>query len=414
MTPLDLNDGMDESRFDREFTLDELLKGTDRLRLLAALQALLGEAVHLVDAAGVSVLGAPPPSGALHVPVRGELEALGLLEAAAPEKALHAAASLLELILRAAARYQMAADLHLETVRQDFRELQHRHEALQTSEARYRELAAHLEQRVTEQVRTIDDTRRQLYHAEKLAAVGQLAAGIAHEINNPIGFISSNLSTAQGYLAKLADIGRGIADPATPLPLQQSWRAHDLDYVLEDFAALLQESLDGAQRVARIVTDLKGFSRVDSTAVAPADINEIIRGVCNVSRSRTEGRIELILALQPLPKLECDAAALGQVFYNLLSNSVQALDGRKGGWMRFASECRGGEIEVTVTDNGPGIAEDILPRIFEPFFTTKDVGQGSGLGLTVCMDVVRAHRGRIDAKNRGDGGAEFVICLPIS
>lgn len=412
MTLHDLSDGMDAACFDRELALGELLAGVDRPRLLAALQTLLAGPVRLSDADGATVLGAAAPAAARRVAVRGELEPLGFLEADAPEQNLAAAAQLLDLILRAAARYQMAADLHLETVREDFRELQRRHDALHASETRYRELAANLERRVAEQVQTLDQTRRQLYQAEKLASVGQLAAGVAHEINNPVGFISSNLSTAQAYVAQLAEFGRRVAAEAPPA-LQQHWREQDLDYVLDDFAALLKESLDGARRVARIVADLKGFARVDGAALAPEDLNDIIRGVCNVTRSHTGGQVEVLLELSPLPKLECNAAALGQVFYNLLINAVQAMGGQRDAQLRISSARCGDGIEVRVADNGPGIPEEVLPRIFEPFFTTKDVGQGTGLGLSVCTDVIHAHGGRIGVQSRRGEGAEFTVYLPL-
>lgn len=408
----DLGGSLIEWCFDRDLTLSELLTGVDGDRLLAALKVLLAGPLRLVDTTDQVLLGSEVPAAARRVVIKGELEPLGYLEALATEDALRAAAQLLELILRGAARYQMASDLHLEAVSEDYRELQRRHDALQASEARYRALTATLEQQVASQVQTIDNARRQLYQSEKLAAVGQLAAGVAHEINNPIGFISSNLSSALGYLTKLGGFSESLAAHETS-PLRTVWREADLDYVLKDFAALMQESLDGARRVTRIVADLKGFSRVDNAAIAPADVNEIIRGVCNVSRGQTEGRVELVLELAPLPVLECNAAALGQVFYNLLSNAVQAMEGQPAARLRIATLQREQGIVITLADNGPGIPAEVLPRIFDPFFTTKDVGQGTGLGLTVCTDVVHAHKGRITVQTRQGAGTEFTVYLPL-
>ena len=409
----DMGDGMEQYRFDREPTLAELLAGLDTARLLAALEALLDRPLRLTDAEGKTLLGKDLPHAVRRVPVCVDMEPLGFLESAAPQQSAAAGAQLLEMILRSAARYRMAADLHLATVRDDYDELQRRHDALQVSEARYRELATTLEQRVAEQVQALDSTRRQLYHAEKLMAVGQLAAGVAHEINNPMGFITSNLSTAQTYLEKLAGYARRIALQESAPLLQQAWRDGDMDYVLEDFSALVQESLEGARRVTRIVADLKGFSRVDSVAVTPTDVNEIIRGVCNVTRNLTEGRVEVMLQLSPLPPLVCNGAALGQVFYNLLINAVQAMPGRKDARVRIASIARDEGIEVTVADNGPGISAEVLPRIFEPFFTTKEVGKGTGLGLTVCTDIIESHRGRLTVKSAIGAGAEFTAYLPF-
>src|SRR3569623_1279912 len=168
----DMGDGMEQYRFDREPTLAELLAGLDTARLLAALEALLDRPLRLTDAEGKTLLGKDLPHAVRRVPVCVDMEPLGFLESAAPQQSAAAGAQLLEMILRSAARYRMA-------------------DALQVAEARYRELATTLEQRVAEQVQALDSTRRQLYHAEKLKAVGQLAAGDAHEINNPKGFITS-------------------------------------------------------------------------------------------------------------------------------------------------------------------------------------------------------------------------------
>src|SRR3569832_1649757 len=377
----DLHDSMEMQHFDRELTLADLLMGMDGAQLLAALQGVLAGPVRLLDERGQPVLGGGMPVAARRVAVRGELEPLGHLEAAAPEEHLRAAARLLEFILRGAARYRV--------------------------------LAANLEQRVAEQVATIDQTRRQLYQSEKLAAVGQLAAGVAHEINNPIGFISSNLTTAQTYLGKLETVVRRVEAGEPPTVLQQACRDEDMDYVLTDFASLLEESLDGSRRVARIVNDLKGFSRVDGAAVALEDVNDVIRAVCNVTRSQTEGQVEVLLELHPLPKLSCNAAALGQVIYNLLINAVQVTSGRQGAQVRMTTFEQDMHIHVTVADNGPGISADVLPRSFEPFFTTKEVGQGTGLGLTVCVDVVHAHGGRIDVQS-GKTGTAFSLYLPVT
>ena len=412
MAPHDMNDGMDVQRFDRDLTLVDLLGGVNHAQLLAALQGVLAGPVRLLDEAGRVVFGGEIP-GSARVVVRGELEPLGYLEGGAPQEALRAAARLLEFILRSTARYHMAADLHLETVREDYQELERRHEALQQSEARYREIAAHLEQRVAEQVATIDHTRRQLYQSEKLAAVGQLAAGVAHEINNPIGFISSNLATAQTYLSKLDKVGRLIQAGEQPTVLHQVWCDEDMDFVMSDFSSLLEESSDGARRIARIVSDLKEFSRVDAAAVELEDVNDIIRAVCNVTRSQTEGKVEVLLELNPVSKLVCNAAALSQVIYNLLVNAVQAMSGRQGAKLRITTHEQDGHIHVTVADNGPGIPTDVLPRIFDPFFTTKEVGQGTGLGLTVCADVMRAHRGRIEVRS-DEAGTAFDLQLPIT
>ncbi|MEW5757361.1 MAG: ATP-binding protein [Pseudomonadota bacterium] len=401
------------NEFERDFSLMELLGGVDRARLHAALETLLGCAVRLLDRDGRPVLGSAHAAGGQRLALAVELEPVGYLEIAgevAPAAA-QAAAALMAMILRTGARYLMASSLHLHTVKSDYEELQRRHEALTASEARYRDLAQHLEQRVAEQVQTIDQNQRQLYQAEKMASVGQLAAGVAHEINNPIGFIKSNLTTARQYSAKLAEYAAAIKAGAPPAQLQQAWRQLDLDFITEDFAALLDESIHGAERVARIVADLKDFSNIDRSGTEWTDINERIRSVCNVAATQIKGDIELVLDLGEVPRLRCDAGRIGQVLMNLLLNAIQAVADR--GRIRIATRPAGDGIAITVEDNGCGIPREALSRIFDPFYTRREVGAGTGLGLTVSRDIVAAHSGRIEVQSAEGQGTTFTIYLPV-
>jgi two-component system NtrC family sensor kinase len=397
--------------FDRELTLGELVRPAERERLAAALAALIGPTVRLTDSHGAEILARGEGRGGDPVALVGELESIGFLSASADTAQVAAAAQLLHMLLRAHARFLMASELHLETVQEDYEELQRKHAALQASEARYRELAEQLEQRVAEQVKTIEAAQRQLYQSEKLASVGQLAAGVAHEINNPIGFIASNISTAQGYVQRLSAFAGRLRAATAAVELQQAWGADDLDFVLQDFAALLAESSEGAARVARIVTDLKGFSRVDQVGAEEADINAVIRQVCNVAAGQVRGRAKVTLQLGTLPRLRCNSAQLGQVFLNLLLNAVDAVTA--AGEIRFESDVAEDSIRVRVSDNGRGIAAELLPRIFDPFFTTKAVGSGTGLGLTVSNDIVKAHGGRIEVDSSVGKGSTFTVWLPI-
>lgn len=397
--------------FDRELGLDELLRSVDRARLADALAVLLGTGLRLSDVRGGELLARGEVHGGVRLPVRGEMEPIGYLECDATEAQAAAAVVLLQWILRANARYLMASELHLQAVHEDYAELQRRHAALQESEARYRELALHLEQRVAEQVQTIEATQRRLYQSEKLASVGQLAAGVAHEINNPIGFIASNLNTAQGYLQRLGHWAEQL--PAAPdlAAVQQAWAAADLGFVLQDFSDLIDESRSGAARVARIVADLKGFSRVDQGGEEAADINAIIRQVCNVAEGQIRGRLAPVFVLGEVPPLRCNAAQLGQVILNLLLNAADAVT--PPGVVTFETAVAQGQLRLRVHDNGGGIPPTVLPRIFDPFFTTKEVGRGTGLGLTVSNDIVRAHGGRIEVDSRPGAGTTFTVWLPL-
>jgi signal transduction histidine kinase len=389
--------------FDRELTLADLLSERDRAELEALVRALLGESarVHAGEGDGAS--------GATCVPVTIELEPVATLCAAVDPARVGAAAALVQKWLRAQARYHMASTLHLAAVHADYEELQRRHAALQESEERYRRLAASLEQRVREQVQTIEAAQRQLYQAEKLASVGQLAAGVAHEINNPIGFVRSNLSTARSYLETIAAFLAGVKRPDAAAALEARWRELDLDFVLKDCAALFRESIDGIERVARIVSDLKAFSNVDRSEEQRADANELIRTVCNVAAGRI-GAGRVTLDLQPLPALRCRPGHLSQAVLNLLLNAVEAV--KDGGDVTLRTRAAGGGVEIVVEDTGCGMPPEVLSRVFDPFFTTREVGQGTGLGLTVARDVVYAHGGGIDVSSAPGRGTVFTIRLP--
>lgn len=398
--------------FERDLDLADLLLGIDKQRLANALQPLLGAEFAISDPGGACLLGTldladDTPS----LPLYGELEPIGKISAAIPHDRLKAAADLLRLLLHTNARYLMASDLHLQTQQADFEELQRRHKALEQSEQRYKALAETLEIRVQQQVKTIENTQLKLYETEKLASVGRLAAGIAHEINNPIGFIRSNLSTATAYLASLNKIDELLQTCPDITTLKTAWQQEDMAFIQQDMLDILHESISGAERIAAIVKDLKGFSRVNDAEREDADLNLLIKQVCNVAAAELRDKAEIYLDFDQLPLLHCNPGELGQVFLSILMNAVDAMV--TPGKVQFRTTCREDRIVIDIRDNGRGIAAPEMPHIFDPFFTTKDVGKGMGLGLSVARNIIHAHHGELAIKSQPNAGTLVTISLPV-
>ncbi|MFZ3152906.1 sensor histidine kinase [Pseudomonas sp.] len=370
-------------KFDDDPCLDDLLDRERRARLLELLQSLCGESFRL---------DTERQSGA--EPVEFNLDTLAWLSCATSPLRQAPAARLLEFILYYVAKYRLAASLHHDTTEASFAELQRQHAALQESQALYKALSEHLQSRVDEQVKVIEGAQQQLYESARLRAIGQLAAGVAHEINNPIGFISSNLRAAGEYLDELS----------CKLPDEQ-----DTGAVLDDFRALLQESISGAQRIAAIVTDLKTFSNIDQQDFVPCDLNRLIATTCHLIEAECSHGLTIAQRLEPLPQLAGYPAKISQALYNVLDNAIKAISG-PGGRVRIASRvAESGCSEVLIEDNGCGIATEHLDCLFDPFFTTRPVGSGTGLGLSVARDIMTAHRGEILVRSKLGAGTRVTL-----
>lgn len=391
-----------QAAFDHDWTLAELLPAGERARLLDMLAPLVGAPLELVDG------DAPPAEPGRHaVAVAVDIEALGwLLGPPEHAAALAGAAGLLRQILLARQRYHMASALHVQSVQADFDALREKHRALEKSEARYRELAAQLEARVAEQVGVIETRQRQLYQAERLAGIAQLAAGMAHEINNPIGFVRSNLNSARGYLRQL-----GEALQAAEGGDAQALKKIDAEFLLADFADLLKDSIDGVDRVAAIVRDLKGFSNVDRDEQAVIDLRASLDELCRLLASRLPRDAQLTRQGEAARQFPCRPGHLQQALFNILDNAIKAIG--PGGRIVLRCSLEAGSQRIEVIDDGCGIAAADLPRVFDPFFTTRAVGAGIGLGLTLARDVILAQGGRIELHSQPGAGTRVDVRLPL-
>jgi two-component system NtrC family sensor kinase len=304
------------------------------------------------------------------------------------------------------------------------KELNERNDQLRADLVERQRARDELQQRSDEQqalIGRLEQAHSQLLQAEKMASIGQLAAGVAHEINNPIGYVSSNLGTLKGYVQGLLDIVGAFASRADLLPpaeaaaVRRLMQDREYDYLREDVVHLLDESCAGAQRVRQIVQDLKDFSHAGEQDWMWADLHKGLDSTLNIVQNEIKYVADVTRRYGDIPQVECLASQLNQVFMNLLVNAAHALSGRAERGRITVTTGRLGEDEVfvSVADDGCGIAPEHLGRIFDPFFTTKPVGKGTGLGLSLSYGIVRRHGGRIELESRPGVGTTFRVCLPI-
>jgi two-component system NtrC family sensor kinase len=262
-------------------------------------------------------------------------------------------------------------------------------------------------------------TQAQMLQREKMASIGQLAAGVAHEINNPMGVISSNLATLGKYVERLSVfIGRQTAlcapgvTPAVQAELEQARRELKVDHILQDIAPLIAESLDGAGRVRTIVQNLKGFSRPDEGECRVADILECLESAVNIVWNELKYKAILHRNYGELPPVRCYPQQLNQVFMNLLVNAAHAIENQ--GEVTIDARLENGAVLIAISDTGCGIPPEQIGRIFEPFFTTKEVGKGTGLGLSISYDIVKKHNGEISVQSVPGEGTTFTVMIPVA
>ncbi|MBU2549607.1 MAG: response regulator [Proteobacteria bacterium] len=250
----------------------------------------------------------------------------------------------------------------------------------------------------------VESRTRQLIHADRLASLGTLSAGIAHEINNPTTFITGNLQTLEQFWAKIVDYLSSHPQAAQDVKIQ---------YIIKEFPGMIRSIRAGADRISNIVAGLKTFARKDSPRKAPTQVNELIEEALNLTHNRLKYYVNVEKSLAPdLPAIRANGQHLVQVFVNLMLNSADAI-GDKTGLLKISSEATSdGRVRLIFSDSGEGIPPDVIDKIFDPFFTTKPLGQGTGLGLSITHGIIRDHEGTIDVESTRGQGTTFTITLP--
>ncbi|MDA3904362.1 MAG: PAS domain S-box protein [Desulfuromusa sp.] len=264
----------------------------------------------------------------------------------------------------------------------------------------------------------LKSTQSQMLQREKMASIGQLAAGMAHEINNPIGFVASNLRSLDKYLKKLTGYLE-ILESNLKQQIPETWekikperKKLKIDFLLEDCDDLIAESLDGSERVRVIVQNLKTFSRVDQAEEQLANLNGCLESTIAIVWNEVKYKAKLEKDLAELPDIHCNPQELTQVFTNILVNGAQAIE--KDGLIKIRSWLDDESVFISIQDNGSGISEENREKIFEPFFTTKSVGEGTGLGMSISYEIVKKHGGDILIDSELGKGTTFTIRVPFN
>jgi len=267
----------------------------------------------------------------------------------------------------------------------------------------------------------LKDAQSRLVHAAKMASLGQMVAGIAHELNNPIGFIFSNMGHLREYSEKLNRII--LAGERGSDALEKAKREHDYEYVTQDLPRLIGSCEEGARRTRDIVLGLRNFSRLEEARIKKVDLREGIENTLRLLSGEVKNRIRVHTEFGPMPEVLCYASQLNQVFMNILTNAVQAIEGEGDIWITLrhvdsdsdnGDHRGGGRAQVSIRDSGKGMPADVADKIFDPFFTTKTVGQGTGLGLSISYGIIKKHGGDIQVHSEIGKGTEFVITIPVS
>lgn len=292
--------------------------------------------------------------------------------------------------------------------------------ALRSRSQYLEELVARRTQELTQANQRLRDTHSQLMQAEKMASLGQLAAGVAHEINNPVAYVYSNLQTLQIYCSDIGSfvekykqtVALDANDINGNVNIDGAANKPDIQFLLSDAADLLNESLDGLKKVKQIAEDLKTFSHPEKKVWQETDINECIESALNIVANQIKQKARINKKFQELPKVECIAPQINQVIVNLLVNALHAIEDF-GEIEIVTKKIDSDTICISITDSGVGIEEKHMAKIFDPFFTTKDVGKGTGLGLSVSYGIVHSHNGNISVSSEVGKGTTFTVTLPI-
>jgi len=271
---------------------------------------------------------------------------------------------------------------------------------------------------LNEAMTILKEAQEQLVQSEKMASLGQLTAGVAHEINNPINFVSANIKPLKEDLAEIMQCIQLYEQAITENKLETFFEKVEeyknktgISFSIEEVKSLLRGIEEGAARTSEIVKGLRNFSRLDQNVVKKTNLNEGIESTLALLHSAYKDRVEIVKDLGQIPEVDCLPGQLNQVFMNIISNAVQAIPGE--GKIFIKTWATDNLVKISIKDTGPGMSDETKKKIFDPFFTTKDVGKGTGLGLSISYGIIQKHNGKIEVESVKGEGAVFIITLPI-
>lgn len=272
-------------------------------------------------------------------------------------------------------------------------------------------------------LKALKETKAQLFQTEKLAAIGELAAGIAHEINNPLAFVSSNFQSLMKYVDTMGEVLSEHGEFLTKIkevssneidfsPIEKKQEQSNVEYILEDVDELIGDSKDGLKRIREIIDNLMSFSRKDSAVKQEYDLREGIESTLKILHAKLKHGVVVTTDFGSEKMITCNPGLLNQVFLNMVQNAADAMDGK--GEIKITTRDEAGRFFISFRDNGPGIPEDVAAKVFDPFFTTKEVGKGTGLGLSISHTIIEEHEGNIVINSVPGEFTEFLISLPLT
>ncbi len=452
---------IDVEPFDREYTIDELLRrdvlsslSRESAALLPGQWAIFTDTAHChylfgawdtlqIETVEGTIRQRRPDletaidhgenNTTLLFPVEYELEIKGYLgihvtaDDACRREQGHAALNLLHQLMRLTHQTMLTSGLHGQVVEESYAQLKDKAEQLACSEEKYRKLSESLEIEVQNKTEEIRLAHAKLMQQEKMAAIGQLSAGMAHEINNPLGFILSNLETLKSYGDDLSKLltgyralfelcrdhwseGDNAAIASQARIVQEDEQALDSEFLLADIPVLVDESMTGARRIKKIVKDLKAVARPGESQEEFINVHESIDAVLTIVENRFQDGITVSKSYGPVPLISGYPQEISQIWLNLIINALDAME--EEGMLEIVTKAEKGHVQVIICDSGHGISPEHLSKIFDPFFTTKDVGQGTGLGLHLVYHLATKHGGQIEVHSQVGQGSRFTVQLP--